>query len=430
MLSSRLIAVTLCVVLGGALAPSAAVAGPSRSGVVSIASTDEAATTAARGSGFKVAPGLTLANADDSTDGHIIAKIGRAVKNTPRGERIVGATWNFDSRHILRLLQEAHKRGVTVQIIMARTRATSQAPDGAYRTLKRTLAGYGNKNRKVKNRSWIRTCDQACRGKRGSMHSKFYLFSRTGQSRQVVMNTSANLTGTAATVQWNDLYTTVRRPVIWKQYKATFNEMKKDRPAPYRQFRDEEITGFFFPLKGARHPVMRMLDQVKCKGARRVGVNGRTSVRVAQDVFNDQVGLRIAEKLLQLHRRGCSVRVVYSQAVKDSRPVIKKLPNRHLVQDNDGDGDWDVYLHSKVLAIAGHYGDKRDEQIVLNGSANWSGTAVQSDEQGMIIDLDRVQAKYRSWIDAMFTNDLPMFPNGEPQRRGTEKVDPYREMEG
>jgi phosphatidylserine/phosphatidylglycerophosphate/cardiolipin synthase-like enzyme len=398
----------LCVALG-ALLPGAAPAAPPTAAPAAAAVQLKAADK-----GYQVAPGLTLTNADDNTDGKIIEKIGRAVANTPRGEKILGATWNFDSKHILAKLQDAHKRGVTVQIIMARTRANSQGGDGAYAKLKRTLSGYGNNNRKAKNRSWIRTCDQSCRGKRGSMHAKFYLFSKAGQSKRVVMNTSANLTGTAASVQWNDLFTTVDRPITWRQYKSTFEEMKKDKPAPYREYRDGEITGFFFPLSKRTHPVMRMLNQVKCKGAKKVGVNGRTSVRVAQDVFNDQVGLRIAEKLKQLHNQGCSVRVVYSQAVRDSRPVIQSLPNRHLVQDNDRDGEWDVYLHAKVLAIAGHYGDDRSKQIVLNGSANWSGTGVQSDEQGMIIEKGSIQVLYRKWIDKMFTNDMPMYPNGEP----------------
>ena len=39
------------------------------------------------------------------------------------------------------------------------------------------------------------------------MHSKFYLFSRTGASQHVVMVSSSNLNRGGAVLGWNDMYT-------------------------------------------------------------------------------------------------------------------------------------------------------------------------------------------------------------------------------
>ena len=169
------------------------------------------------------------------------------------------------------------------------------------------------------------------------------------------------------------------------------------------------------------------------------GINGKTSIRVAQDVFNNKRGATIARKLLALHRSGCNVRVVYSQAVGASKPFIAQLPHNHLVQDRDGDCSYDRYLHAKILAISGVYGNKPGERIILNGSGNWSATALKSDEQGMVVDSDTAEKKYSAWINEMFGIHLVSAPCDPSQieeedtrvnARGAVTFDPYREMEG
>ena len=62
---------------------------------------------------------------------------------------------------------------------------------------------------KQSRRSYAKTCIQSCRGARGAAHAKFYLFSKTGKAKNVVMSGSANLTVAGAVNQWNDMYTWV-----------------------------------------------------------------------------------------------------------------------------------------------------------------------------------------------------------------------------
>lgn len=381
---------------------------------------------------YEVRPGITLTNPLNRTRDDINVKVLDAINHARKGSTIRLVSWNFDSWPYVNALTRAHNRGVSVRLIMARGMAVNQGPKAPYWTLRRNLQGAGNERRPAELRSWTRTCSHSCRGRGGSMHAKYFVFSKTGRSKYVVMNSSANLTAAAARIQWNDMYTTVGREKIYDEYMKTFREASRDRPAKYRQFKDGTITGFFFPLGGRAHPAMRMLNRVQCHGARTTS-DGRTVVRAAQDVFNNKIGLVLARKLRELHRQGCDVKVVYSQAVGETRPVVKSIPHNHLVQDRDGDGSYDRYLHSKVLTISGHYNGNPRTRIVLNGSANWSGTAIQSDEQGMIIERDGVEKRYTRWINQMYRTHLvsapydPALDEDAERRRGP--VDPYAEME-
>ncbi|WP_372733805.1 phosphatidylserine/phosphatidylglycerophosphate/cardiolipin synthase family protein [Nocardioides sp.] len=383
---------------------------------------------------YRVSPGITLSNPLNGTRDDINAKVTRAINHTFKKAKIRMASWNFDSWAYVGALTAAHKRGVSVRLIMSRQMANAQGSRGPYAALRRNLMGSGNGSRPANRRSWFKTCDHSCRGKGGAMHSKFFIFSQSGKSKKIVMNTSANLTAAAKRVQWNDLYTAVGRDITYRAYNKVFRQMPADTKQNYHQYQDKGITLWFYPAPGQPDIVMGMLNQVQCDGAKKAGVKGKTSIRVAQDVFNNKRGETIARKLLALHRSGCSVRVVYSQAVGASRSIIKRLPNNHLVQDRDGDCSYDRYLHAKILAISGNYGGNPSERIVLNGSANWSATAVKSDEQGMIIDRDSAEKKYAKWVNEMYNIHLksaPCDPTLAAERVNGRMAafDPYAEME-
>lgn len=376
---------------------------------------------------YRVASGVTTTSPLESNRGAITNKILRVINHTRSGSMIRAVSWNFSSDRYAGALTAAHRRGVTVQIYMARTLATAQGPSGSYNVMLRNLDDKDNRKRKTRKQSWIRTCDHSCRGKGGAMHAKYYMFSKSGKTTQIVMNTSANLTQSASVVQWNDLYTVTQQPKTYNAYLKVFKQMAADTKQKYESFRDGDIYGWFYPRVGRTHLVMKMLNNVKCGRAKNAGINGRTAIRVGQDVFNNKVGSEILRKLISLKNKGCNVKVVYSQAVGYSKGLINQLPKNHLVQDLDGDGAYDRYLHAKIMTISGNYNGNRSERIVLNGSANWSGTAILSDEQGMIIDNDQVERKYAKYINKMFNTELQSVPLS-PSYRGR-VIDPYRNME-
>ncbi len=348
----------------------------------------------------------------------------RAIRHTPRGSKFRAMTWNFNSWVFVKALKRAHKRGVSVRIIMARQLAREQGRGGPYNTLRRALK---RQDRRPEMRSWFRTCDHSCRGKGGSMHSKIYLFSKTGVQPRVVMSSSANLTGAAAANQYNDMFTVVGSKAAFRGSIKMFNEASRDRRAPARVYTAGTIRGWFQPRFGRKDLVSKMLSRVKCRGARGAGINGRTSLRIAQDVIHSRRGIRIARQIKQLHREGCNIRLVYSQLGGNVWRILKGVPRNHLVRDSDGDGAYDVYLHMKAMAISGHYGGRRGARIVYQGSENWSGLASMSDEQGLIIDRARVERKYGRHINRLFGIHLR---SARPLPAAKRVSDPYMYMEG
>lgn len=341
---------------------------------------------------------------NDPRDGRawrINNKIRRTIQNTPGGEKIRIMTWNLAWDGVVKDLIKAHKRGVSVRLIMSRGMAKEQGYHGSYRTLRRGLNDGANKDRPWWKRSWARTCKGSCRGRGGAMHSKFIAVTKSGVREKVVSQGSANFTVSAATVQWNDWYTVYENDRIWRAYKKVFKQAKKDKPQRGIQRSDGTTTAFFDPHLN-QDKVLKVLNKVKCRGARGAGINGKTSIRIAAAVFENERGMQIAKKLRALHRDRCNIRIVYTMMPYRIREVLSSLPVRHLAYDWDGDGSYDRYLHMKAMAISGHWNGDRGHRLVLNGSGNWDALSLRSDEQGMVIHKPWQEKKYGERINELF----------------------------
>jgi phosphatidylserine/phosphatidylglycerophosphate/cardiolipin synthase-like enzyme len=358
-------------------------------------------------------PGVRFNEPRDPEKSHKINRyIRNAIANTPKGESMKLVTWNFSNQLFVNDIIAAHKRGVSVRLIMANGLADDQSRTrGYYWQVKRALEK-GNKKRPGYLKSWARTCKNSCRGKEGIQHGKWFMFSRTGGRNMVVMSTSANLTDAAAYNQWNDLLTVQGRQVTYDAYLTVFKQMSRDRqvkPA-FKTFDDRNYDGWFFPQMGKlrNHNVIRMLNKVKCKGARGdAGKNGTTVIRVSQAVFNGRPGSAIAGKLRGLKKDGCNVKLIYGVLNKNSRKLLENIPSRTILEDTNGDGFVDRYIHMKALTVSGHYGRNRQAHVVYQGSANFSGMATLSDEQGFIINSQKLEESYSKFINQLFKNPPP-----------------------
>ncbi|MCY7395193.1 MAG: hypothetical protein LH468_03400 [Nocardioides sp.] len=84
------------------------------------------------------------------------------------------------------------------------------------------------------------------------MHSKFFLFSQSGETQWVVISTSANATVQAATAPWNDAFTLVGDQEIYDTFATVFDEMFADQPVaqPDLQAGSGATTMAFHPLRG------------------------------------------------------------------------------------------------------------------------------------------------------------------------------------
>jgi phosphatidylserine/phosphatidylglycerophosphate/cardiolipin synthase-like enzyme len=375
--------------------------------------------------------------------GHVL----RTINSVPGGHKIRIASWNFNSRALLDALVRADRRGVSVRLLMADNMVRQESPQGSFHKLRRALQANALRRKRAGRpprppgmKSWARTCRSSCRGRSGIMHSKIYLFSKAGRSRQVVMASSANATDFAATLQWNDIYTVVNRPTTYAAWIKVFSEMAADRrarPAPYRVVADgPNLSSIFFPWQPRRgaDPVLRRLAPIKCKGANDgAGVNGRTKIRIAQTAILDDRGLRIALRLRQLWNQGCNVRIVYAVAKDKVKVPLRNasrgpVPMREITQDTDGDGVYDKYLHMKVLTVSGVYGSDRSAHITWNGSENWTAVAANSDEAGFRVFGTGLERRYSRWIDRLFANPPRSAARNYALFR-SEPVDPYAKVE-
>jgi phosphatidylserine/phosphatidylglycerophosphate/cardiolipin synthase-like enzyme len=348
-------------------------------------------------------------------------------------------SWNIMSRTAVDALLRAQARGVKVRVLMDNTNLVD-IPNPGFKRLKASFKRTNQRmDIKQSRRSYAKTCIQSCRGARGAAHAKYYLFSKTGKAKNVVMSGSANLTVAGAVNQWNDMYTWVDNRRLFNFASRVYAEMWKDAPVA-QQFVEfstgKDLLGFT-PLIGpagrTSDPVQDLLSRVTCTGAQGAGKNGRTIVRAAPDVMRNERGMAIAQRLRELWVQGCDVRIAYTVMGVDvfrflgTGTARGPVPKKHLVQDFDGDGEFDNYFHLKALTINGVYDGNPTSYVTLNGSSNWSGYAAVSDENFGILFRRSPTLKYQHFIDYWYEN----FPKNVPLDEGIDlrKVDRYANLD-
>ena len=366
----------------------------------------------------------------------VFGKIITAINHAPARSRIRVMSWNIMSRTAVDALLRAQARGVKVRVLMDNTNLVD-IPNPGFKRLKASLKR-GNKSLPQQRRSYAKTCLGSCRGQRGAAHSKYYLFSKTGKAKNVVMQGSANLTVAGAVNQWNDLYTWVDNKRIYNFAVRVYHQMWQDSPVTDQYVYEDtgkDILGFT-PLIGpagrTADPIQAMLAQVTCQGASNTH-HGRTIIRAAPDVMRNERGMAIATRLRDLWAQGCDVRIAYTVMGVDvfrflNQPTARGVvPKKHLVQDFDGDGEFDNYFHLKALTINGVYAGNPAAYLTLNGSSNWSGFAAVSDENFGIISRRNTTMKYQHFIDYWYEN----FPKSKPppNNLNLRSVDPYAHVD-
>jgi hypothetical protein len=339
----------------------------------------------------------------------IFGKILRSIRSTPRGHDIRIMSWNIQSEGAVDALLRAQRRGVRVRVLMSRANA-EEIDNRSWVRLDRGLRR-GNAHRREARHSWARLCSASCRGRSGAAHAKYFLFSRSGRARHVVIHGSANLTVASTSNQWNDVYTIVNREAPYKFFVRVFGEMAKDRPvrSPFTDWANERDRFMFFPGPQRGDPIMKLLDRVRCHGATNTRSN-RTRLRIAPDVLRQERGMRLGRKVWQLWQNGCDIRVGYTIVSRDIGQMLRRpgqrgrgVPMRHLVQDTNGDGMFDNYFHLKAMTMVGHVGGDRSNWVVLNGSSNWSDRGYRADENLGVHRRKRLVQRYEEYLGYWFS---------------------------
>ncbi len=390
---------------------------------------------------YSPAPGVVFNSAlgKPGDRNRIFGKILAAINHSPKRSRIRVMSWNIMSRTAVDALLRAQERGVKVRVLMDNTNLVD-IPNPGFKRLKAGLKR-GNQDRKQSRHSYAKTCIGSCRGEGGAAHTKMYLFSQTGKAQDVVMEGSANLTVAGAVNQWNDLYTWIDNRKLYNFAVRVYKQMWQDTPVA-QQFVEystgKDLLGFT-PLRGpggrTADPVLDLLNRTTCSGAQGAGRNGHTIVRAAPDVMRNERGMKIAMRLREMWANGCDVRIAYTVmgvsifhalGAPTARGVV---PKKHLVQDFDGDKEFDNYFHLKALTINGVVDGNPKSYVTLQGSSNWSGYAAASDENFGIMARRNTTLKYQHFIDYWYEN----FPKSKPPTpdlrlaRGT--IDPYAHVD-
>jgi phosphatidylserine/phosphatidylglycerophosphate/cardiolipin synthase-like enzyme len=319
-----------------------------------------------------------------------------AINHAKPGSTIKIALFSFDRRKVARALVAAEQRGVNVQVLLNGHQFTR-----AMRIMKNAFGG------KRTRKSFMYVCDRGCRSRYGFLHTKMYLFSKTGQATDTVMTGSVNVTNNAAIHQWNDLFVKNNAPKTYAAFNTVFAQMKKDRAArpQYQVFnitKRYQLLAMPFPgVTRKTDPIIKILNKISCKGTRGgTGTNGRTKIRVSQHRWSGDRGAWIARKVLSLYAQGCDVKLMHGSADDKVRAVLRKSTTRGRVPvrangfDETGDGYLDRYSHHKYMTVSGRYGADRSTRLLMTGSSNWAGIGTKGDE---IIFLARGAGYVRQW---------------------------------
>lgn len=323
-----------------------------------------------------------------------------AIKHTKKGERIRIAAYSLDRMPYADALIAAKKRGVKVQVLLNDHPAIRAAPQAKMRK-------YLGTDRTKKSFVW--RCRAGCRSQQtdyNNLHSKFYLFSKTGKAKHVVMLGSYNMTLNAVKWQWNDLWTGVNKQYLYQQYVKLFNDMRHDykKRQPTYNFCakavepcNEDTTKVFtrvFPIvvKPANDPVTEVLNNVQCVYTDDAGQQRRTALNISMHTMRGKRGERLANVIRGKYAQGCDVRLnfgimgFYVKQKLGAATPRGRMPLRSTGFDLDGVVDADGlltierYTHQKYLTIDGMYRGNPNAKYVYTGSSNWSSLGLPQDE--------------------------------------------------
>jgi phosphatidylserine/phosphatidylglycerophosphate/cardiolipin synthase-like enzyme len=314
----------------------------------------------------------------------ISRRIAGLIAGTPRGGRIAVAMYHFSSGDTAAQLVAAAERHVSVQVVLDHESVTY----AAFRRLKR---GLGTDTKKS---SWVVVCDEGrgCIGPEFN-HNKFFLFSATGGTQDMVVQTSANATDGARDTQWNDALV-LQDPAVYAAYLAYFRDLaaQRHRLDYHRTVQAGRYRLDFFPW-ATGDPVSQALDRVDCAGG--------TRIRLSLGHFTWGP---IARRLWKLDDEGCQVRIVFDIVGPKTVQTLTRKGGRNGGPETRylTEGGRTTYAHSKYLLIDGLYED-RPQKVVFTGSNNYTTVGFHGHDEAMITVADpRLEQEYAANFDAVF----------------------------
>ncbi|HET6939159.1 MAG TPA: phospholipase D-like domain-containing protein [Nocardioides sp.] len=332
-------------------------------------------------------------------------RIIETLRHVPKGETVRIAAYSFDRVPMANALIAAHKRGVKIQMLLNDHQDTH--------AMKMVRAALGT-NRYAKN--FIYKCKQGCRtfaDQYRNLHSKFYMFTRAGKSKDVMVVGSHNMTRNAIYHQWNDAYFMSGDKPLFDQFTGVFKDMKKDYNTKQPPIRfcgtpkgaacDDSVdkyTTWIFPKTSTSKSdvVLDMLRKIQCLTPDGSGGYTRTHLALSMHTMRGARGDYLASAIRQKWAEGCDFRVSYGLIGYHTKQILGastargRIPLRSTGLDYHPDDDFDLnhdgeddvildyYTHQKYFVIQGTYNGHPNTQMVLTGSSNWASLGTAEDE--------------------------------------------------
>jgi phosphatidylserine/phosphatidylglycerophosphate/cardiolipin synthase-like enzyme len=320
----------------------------------------------------------------------LMDQIIEATNNVPSGSIIRFVAYSFDYQPMVDALLAAKKRGAQVRLLIDSHTETSQI-----RQLRSAL-GTG-----TSDGSYLRTCKYSCMANTPSfIHSKLYLFSRTGGATQVSMNSSANPAETGVSKSWNNTYTTVGDKTIYDANVDNFNDMLPDKTNTdyYHTVDSPPLKEYFFPRAGSTKKsdtIYNILNDVGCSKT------GPTSTVRLTTYFWTSARLYLAEKLSALKEAGCKVEVIYPDGSGSQDTIYSAITSELRSSAID---TWNtrpnkgLYVHNKVILIDGTYQGLANQKLVYATSQNLTLTSLRESNEVML-RIPNITAAYGAYFD-------------------------------
>lgn len=331
----------------------------------------------------------------DRIKNHIIDTIDRTV----RPHTIRAALYALTDQDYADALIAAYHRGVKVRVVLDAKYSERAAAQSLITAVGRDTTA----------RSWVQVCmtGGACIAHGGVNpinHNKFVLFSQAGESRHIVIQTSANQTALNTEKYFNNSYTVVDNSALYGAYLHYFDDLAAMVPNNnYFTTGTAGNIGYYFFPQETGDIVVDILNEVACTGNRHVGTPGthRSIVRVSAFALHRA---DVANALIDLADNGCQVDLLYT----DSNQVANltghaNLDLRRLKTEEN------YLVHSKYFLIEGNYAGHRDNKLTFTGSHNLDFSSLRENDEAMLrIPGSSAHDAYRANFQSMFELATPV----------------------
>ncbi|MER7763362.1 phospholipase D-like domain-containing protein [Streptomyces sp. NPDC097619] len=374
---------------------------------------------------------------DTTRQDTIKQKLLQLIDATREGSEIHGSVYKFTDNDIRDALLAAAARKVKVKMIV----------DGDNRTLAGGESGrLGELNSDAYPGSSFLECpdNRGCVANRTDVtavpggksspinHNKFFVFSETGATRNVVFQTTGNLTASQQT-NYHNSAVVLPDADLYRHYRDRWERLSvHGRPegsglrsdyveapsttGPYRVafFPRAETDGTAWHADPATDTVVQILRNVGC--ARPAGTHD-TRIRIAMFAFTRP---QVADELVRLRKAGCQVYVYVNDVATSDAPgpalsdavksilLTGKFNQLRLCKAPalPGLALTEVGVHTKDLLIEGTYGGDTDASVVFTGSHNYTFPNLRGNDEALLkISDPAVYAKFEHNFDEVLDGD-------------------------